>query len=270
MVKSEYLNKSIYSIKALSKNLVLYIPDLFFFIVALFLTYLFFNLNHLTSIFGGELIQFDTQIKNIVTTSPLLLRLFVSFLILIGVYLLIGLGTLAYRFSMITSVIRGKKASLSIGFRESNKLLLPLLWLKLSLLLVYLVPTLVLLIIGVLFQPLLLACIVLILILFIVTKVVLLFTYPTLLLKGVKGPLNVIKESLIYFNNNKLHTLAIVVFISVIGSIISLVFTFIPLLFGNFSILTLTSISSIIYLIVKTLADITVNLWSTLFTFKNY
>ncbi len=270
MVKRDYLKNSIYSIKALSKNLILYTPDLIFFISAFILTYLFLNFNNLASIFGGQLAQFDTQIKNIVTTGSLLSRLVISLLVLLALNVLIGLGTITLRFTMISNLVQGKKVNFLNGYKDSGKYLFPLVWLKLSLFVLYLVPILILLLIGVIFQPLLLICIFLIVLIIIALKISLLFIYPVLFLKKIFNPIKVIKEAVSYFKNNKLHTFAVAVITAVIGLIISGIFTLVPLMWGSLSVFSLTAISSIIYLIIKTLADITVNLWSSIFTFKNY
>ena len=48
-----YFSGVLFSIKAIKENLVLYVPDLVFFVAAFILTFIFLQLNNLTSIFGG-------------------------------------------------------------------------------------------------------------------------------------------------------------------------------------------------------------------------
>ena len=82
-----YFSGVLFSIKAIKENLVLYVPDLVFFVAAFILTFIFLQLNNLTSIFGGELIQFNSQIKSIISTTPLLFILIINFLVLIFINL---------------------------------------------------------------------------------------------------------------------------------------------------------------------------------------
>ncbi|MBS3152896.1 hypothetical protein J4230_05825 [Candidatus Woesearchaeota archaeon] len=265
-----YFSGVLFSIKAIKENLVLYVPDLVFFVAAFILTFIFLQLNNLTSIFGGELIQFNSQIKSIISTTPLLLRLIISFLVLIFINLVIGLGTITVRFAMISSIIKGEKISLRNSLKQAHRYIFPLIWLKLSLLVIYVVPIFILLTIGIVYKPLILISILLILILFFVFRLLFIFIYPTLFIKNVLNPVKCLQNTIIHFKQNKLGAFVVLVFVSVVGFIFSVMFAAIPLIWNNLSIFTLTSISSILYLIIKTLIDISVNLWSTLFIFKNY
>jgi len=274
MIKRNYIGDAFYCLTALKKHLILYIPDLIFFIGAFILAYLFLNMNHITSIFGGSFTQIESQTKTIFSTTPLLLRLIGSFVILLAVYLILGLGTITARLIMIAFVIKNEEFSLSKGLKAANRYLFPLLWLKIVLLFIYALPALILIGVGIFYKPFLLFAILLVLFLFVLFRFIFMFIFifvnPTLFLGEVFNPLKIISSAVNYFLEDKIHSAIVCAFTIVIGFISWGIFTSIPLVWSQFNVINLASISSLIYLVVKTLVDISVNLWSTLFIFKNY
>ena len=104
----------------------------------------------------------------------------------------------------------------------------------------------------------------------ILTRFYLLFAYSTLFLKDIKNPFTVIKETVNYFNNNKVHGLIVGLIVFFISLIISGFVSLIPVIWDGINLFGTMILVSVLYIIFRTLVDITVNLLSLLFIFKNY
>ncbi|MBI2148838.1 hypothetical protein HYU23_04105 [Candidatus Woesearchaeota archaeon] len=269
-MQKDYFSNFLYSIKSLKNNPVLYIPDLVFFVFAFGFTLLFFHLNNLTSIFGGQLEIFNNQIRSIVSTGPLFIRLIVSFIILIVINLIVGLSTIAMRFTIISYIIKNRKFKFFNVLKEHNKYILSVFLIKLFLFLMYFVPAFVFLGVGFLYKQLILIMVFFLLVLFVMFKFTFLFVYPVLFLKGIKNPVKVVRETLVYFRDNKLHCIIVGLFVGIMSFIISLVLNIIPVIWSSLNIFGQSLSILFIYLIIKGLIEITINLWANLFIFKNY
>lgn len=274
MKKRDYVGSAFYSLRLLKENLILYSPDLILFIITVLLSFLFLHLNGLTSIFTGQISLFNSKMKSIVSSGPLLIKFFVSLFVVLVINLLVGLNVVSLRLAIINNLTKNKSVKFFKSWKESRRFLIPIFLLKFSLVVVYMVPIVILLLISLAYKPLFLFMIILMVVIFVMFKVIFLFIYPILFSKNLRNPIRVMKESIKYFEINKIHTIIsgfLVVLVSLIFGIITNLF---PALWINLSVysnlLDYTLFVSIIYLIVKTLLDITIGLWSMIFIFNNY
>ena len=272
MEKRDYIGSAFSSLATLKNKPSLYIPDLVFFIATAVISLLFLSYNSLTSIFTGGISIFNSQLKNILSSTPSLLKFVISFLVLGMVNLVIGLTTLTMRFTMIKNTVKGNKFTVFSAWKEYKKYILSLFILKVILLVVYFVPLLVLIGIGILYKQLLLIMVFVLLIVYLVFKFVFLFSYPVLFIDNVKNPIKVIRKAVDYFGSNRLHSIIVGLFVLLVGLIMTVVLNIFPILWSKAGVYLFGPITliPIIYLVVKTLIDVTVNLWMNLFVFKNY
>ncbi len=268
MKKRDYINNFIYSINALKKNPVIYIPDLIYFVATALLSLLFLHFNGLTTIFNS-FTSFNEQIREIASSSSLLSRLIFSLFILLIINLLVGWGTVTSRFAMIKAVVEKKKFTFKNITREDTKYLFLVLGLKATFLLIYVVPALILFGLGFLFNNLIFILLILFLFYLIITRFLFLFSYSILFLGNVRNPFKVIDHAVNYFRANKLHCIIVGLFVFIITTVLTLVFGFLPNVLSNYD-LNLTLTYTVIYIIIKTLVDISVGLFSGIFVFKNY
>lgn len=266
MQKRSYFDTALYSIKNIKENPVLYLPDLIFAVATLILAILFLYLNNLTIIFSG-LELFANKIKEIIISKSALAKLLVSLAVFVLLNLLVGLGIIIMRYSLIKMVVKNEKVSFSKAYKEAHKYFMSVIGLKLTFLGIYLVPIIVLLGIGLAYKKLQLLMIILLVLVLIIIRLVFLFTYAILFLKTGKGALATIKESINYFNNNKKHVIFTGLFVGLFGFIMTLILKLIP---NNLDSFVGLSTLTITFFIIKTLVEITFMTWSNLFIFKNY
>ena len=265
MQKGVYFKTASSSIIDMKKNLVVFLPDLLFFIFTLVLAVLFLYINNLTSIFVG-LDLFTNEIRNIINNTSLSIRLVTSLVFLLLINLLVGLSAISTRYFLLNNLIKKEKLNLVKAYKESYKYFSSIIGIKLIILGVYLIPLIILLSIGIIYKPLLILMIILLIFVWIIFKFVFLFVYASLFLKVNKGSIRSVKESIDYFNKNKKHVILTGLFVFVVVFFVSLVFSFIPnyLTAADQSFLVFTPIV-VIYTIIKALIDIVLLIWSSLF-----
>lgn len=268
MKKRDHFSNALYSLEKLRENLILYLPDLLFYITTVFLSFLFLYLNDLTSIFGGHFGAFSEKLKDVLLTSSN--KLVISFVGLGLFNLLFGLTTIVTRFLMIKDVIKRRKVKLLQPAKEYYGYIPPLLGVKFFLFLIYSIPIFILLGVGLLYKPLLLVMIIVSVVLLVVFKFIFLFSYPILFLGELKNPIKVIDGAVDYFIKNKMHVITIGFIIILVSLIMKFIVGFIPVILGGLSIFQVSIVASIIYITIKALIDISVGLWSSIFIFKNY
>ncbi len=272
MKKRDYSGSALYSIKTLKNNLVLYVPDLLFFTFTLVLSFAFLYFNNLTSVLSGGLFSIQDKVLDTLASGPSLFKFIISLIVFGIINILVGVSIVTVRFIMITKVINNKRFGFYDIWREDKKYVFSLVGLKIILFFIYLIPTVILLGIGLLYKELFLVMLLFMVVAFIIIRFVFLFSYPILFLENERNPFKIIKKSSDYFDTNKKHT--------IITGIIIILTTVIINGASNFSILSSVNwglylssgliLMPIIYLIIRTLVDISVNLWSILFIFKNY
>jgi|SRR3989344_3968955 len=274
MQKIDHLDNAYQSIRLIRKNLLIYVPDVSFLLLTFLLSALFLYFNNLTHIFTGELDLFGQGIKNILNSTPLLVKFIVSLLIIGAINLLVGLGTVTWRFTIIKDVINNGKINFRKDWDESTHFLLPVLGLKAALLILYLIPAVLIFGIALIFKPSLFIVGTLLLVVFIIFRLLFLFSYPIMFLKNKRNPFEVLNEAFDYFKNNKSHTILTGLFILLISGIIGILINTFIIVWGSVSgyvgLLTNIAILSLIFILIKNLIDISVNLWSNIFIFKNY
>lgn len=270
MVKREYLRNASFSLNSIWKNLVLYLPDLAFFVGTFLLALLFLKINNLTSLLGGQLDTFSSQLRSISISGSLLFRLIVSFVVLIIVNVAFGISAVTLRLYMVRGIIRKEKVTLWKFWKDSQSYVMPVFWLKLCLFFIYLIPVIVLIGIGLLYQQLILIMILLVLIIFIMLKFVFLFSYATLLLKNLRNPITALQSTANYFNQNKGTVILVGVIVFAVNLIISGIISLAPIFWNSLNYTGIITVSIVLYILIKALVDITVNVWSNIFIFKNY
>ena len=270
MKNEDYFDLALSSLKTIKGNFRLYIPDLLFYLVTTLLSFLFLHVNGLTSIFSGEITIFKEQIKTIVSSSPSFIKLILSLSFSLFFSLVFGLGTTTLKFTMIKNILKKKKLTFFETYLNSHHYLLRTFLLKLCFSLLYLVPAFLLLGTGLLSRPFLGINAFFTLLLFFMFEFLFLFSYALAFLDDLKNPFNIIKKSVYYCLENKIHTLITGIFVLFFSALFTLFFTVLPLLLSKLGIFAKLSILTLVFLILKTIIELTVNLWSSLFIFKNY
>ncbi|MBS3167886.1 hypothetical protein J4216_02070 [Candidatus Woesearchaeota archaeon] len=274
MKRVNYFDNAWSCLKLLKDNSSLYIPDLSLILMTAFLSYLFLYFNDLTHIFTGEFDLFEQVVRSILDSSSLLFKFIIS-LVIIGVFnLIFGLGTVTMRYSMVSMVIKKTKINFKGVWDAGNEYIWAVLGLKATLLVLYLIPAIVLFSLVLLNRSFLIPAIILVIIIFFFYRFILLFSYPILFLKDIRNPIEVVSKTFNYFRTNKLHTILTGLFIILISTVIGLLLNGFLLIWGPISsglmAVTLATILSVIFVIIKQIIDITVSLWANLFIFKNY
>ena len=267
MANRNYFSNAAESIKILFKNPILYTPDLILYAITSMLTLAFLYFNGLHVIFS-DITLFTSRIRDLAGSSGTFVKLISSLIVFMLVNIIFGLGTVCFRYVLIKNLIENKKISLKLAYKSAGKYLFPILGVKIFMILIYLLPLAIFISIGFAYKPLLILMIFLLVLTWIFIKIFFLFTYPTLFLKHLKGPIKVLKESINYFENNKKHTFLTALFIFIVSLIVGLVAT--PVSPGlGVNLLNITTYAIVLF-IIKSLIDITLMLWSLLFLFKNY
>ncbi|GEM_PF-4089459 len=270
MKKENHFDLASSSLKDLKEHLLLYIPDLLFYLTAALLSFSFLHLNGLTSIFSGQLDLFKEQIKTIVGYSPSFLKLILSLIFSLILSIFVRLGTDTLRFTMIKNIVQHKKFTFFEVYKESNTYLLRVFLLKFCFFFIYSLPFAFLFFIGLFYKPALVFTSFFVFALTLVLRFLFLFSYPLSFLKDIKNPFKTIEESLLYFKEHKEHTLITGIFVIFISSFFGLLLNLLPLLFAKLGFLRSFSVLTFLFFLLKTLVEITVDLWTQLFTFKNY
>ena len=212
--------------------------------------------------------MFGAQIKSTINSSNLLTKLIISLIISVIINLVVGLGTITLRYNLVKNVIQKKKSNFKLAYKTAGKYLLSVFGIKILLTFIYLIPLVVFIPIGLVYRPLLILMIILVVITWVIFRFVFLFIYPTLFLKTNKGPVKTIKQTINYFNDNKKHVLLTGLFVFIVSIIAALIVNSLSSGLGS-GFVGLTPLI-IVGLIVKSLVDISVILWSALFLFDNY
>ncbi len=273
MTKEGHIDNSVSSVKNLRNNLVLYLPDLIYFGLTAILAVAFVYFNNLTHLLSGDLFGSYEVFKSITSSRSLFAQLVVSLVVVLLINVVIGLSTLATKLALIKNITNNEKISFYRAYKEAKHYTFKLLGLKLVLFLFYLVPAVILLGIGWTYRPLLLLMAIILIFVWIFYRFLFLFIYPALYSKTGKGIFRTFKDNFDYFNKNKPNVFLTGIIILVVNILIWLLITFATTAFNlSFSLnfLDFTSIGAIVFLVVKTLVDITVGLWSLLFIFRNY
>ncbi|MEA3378283.1 MAG: hypothetical protein U9Q69_01460 [Nanoarchaeota archaeon] len=104
---------TIYSLKNLIKNPVLYVPDLFMYVLTYILTFIFYKSSGIDQFLMDYLMEGAIKINVLQAfLNSNWFMLTVSFLVFVIVTFFVGVGVAAIKFSMISSIVQNKKYSL--------------------------------------------------------------------------------------------------------------------------------------------------------------
>ncbi len=269
MQKRADFKNLIASLILIKKNLMLYLPDILFYITAVLISFLFLHFNDLNSILSGDVSVFKEQFLNILKDSPSLLKLMGSFLFSVIVSVIVGLGTVTLRFNMISNIIQKKNFTFFQIYMESDRYLLRVFLLKFFFILIYSIPSLIIAFFGLIYKPSFIFISVSVLSLTLFFRLIFLFSYPIAFLNNLNNPITIIVKAVKYFYQNKIHVIITGVIVGLIYLIFSLLFNFLPIFSGDLLFREVSKVI-IIFIIIKTLVGITINLWTDLYVFKNY
>lgn len=285
-----YVNNILTSFRLVFSNLSLFVPDFLFFLFMslsgsylLVINGLFPSIASFTNpeVLGKFLVD---KIKFVLSNSPSLIKLLVSIVIFIMFNIIFGIGTSAFRYVMIGKLVKNKKFEFFKSFRESKKFWFKIFGIKFIIFLLYFLVFLVLFlfifllvklgfvhtIIAILLSiPLLLVFFVVLLYLSLLT----IFIYPILFFNN-SNVIKTLKDSFLYFKNNRKNTLLTFLIITLINITASWIIYFLANIFQSLSTLFLKGIVLFVIIIVmsiiKNLAAIVISLWVNLIIFKNY
>ncbi len=261
MGKISYFRNAGDSVILMLKNPVLYLPDIIYYAATAVFAYLFLYLNNLTVIFSG-LDFFTSRIRDIADTSNLLWKLIISFSVFVILNFIVGLGTISLRYVLVKQIIENNKINFVQAYKKAGSYIFSVLFLKILLLIIYLIPIAVFGFIGITYKVLIIPMILLAIISLIILRLVFLFVYPILFLKTEEGAVKTIKYSYGYFNKKVVHTLLTGLFIFIVGFIVRFLsnkllesYAAFPFAFFGVILIILINISLII--------------WGAVFLFKN-
>jgi len=277
MKKSKMFDRIFDSVILISKNPKLFLPDIVFFLITAGLLALFLYIN---GVFHFDFSQTNlneqivNQVRSMLGDSSSLIRLIVSFVVLLIVNLWIGLSLINLRYNMIKNVIINKQVGLFKSYLESKKFMFSLLFVKMLLFFLYAIPFVIIIplftglinssIVGVILLALLYAFL----------YVIFFFVYPVLYLAGSRNPFKVMKNTFKFCKRNLRYSLlavVVVLFISIfVGVIASYISSNLTSLFSQVGVTWVVSLLLGILFVILKLIDITLTLWTELFSFISY
>jgi len=276
-----YTNNLFLAVKLLVNNSKLFIPDIIFGITALVLGFLFIYFNGLLVALYDQS-QLESLIRSFMSHTPTLIRLGISFLVILIISLLLGLGTACVRYSMVRAAVMKEKVSFWKAAKEGKNYFWRIFGIRIILSLITFIPILILALIFIglasLFEGSSLIIVSVLLVMFGFALVMaylfyinslFVFTYPTLFMKTKSGVFKTLRESYSYFCANKKKafiTYLILFVVNLAFGIFGVGITNIsPTSFG-----TVFIVAAVIFYLLKTLIGIAIKLWGDLFVFENY
>ena len=276
------------SFNLLRKNPIIYLPDLFQALVSSILVYILYLYTGASSILplmqSAETFSMDVLTKYL---SENLISIIISVIIFVVITFFLGVGIMILRFSLVKDLISNRKASLSNAWKNSGKLFLPVVFIRLLLFAINFIVFGIIILLSVLiyylislWNPTIAPYFamgiggILVIAAFILLTLSFFFRYPILFMKNVKNPVKVLQSSLKLFLDNYgfvIYTTLIILGINVIFSMIlyylnNLMGLGLSLVSQGTLLIILGGIWSLIYL----LFQLTITLWLTIFLFLKY
>jgi len=268
MVTERYFKAAGNSVKLMLKNPVLYVPDIIYYAAAAILAYLFLYLNNLTTIFSGTDL-FVSRIKEVASASNLLYKLLFTLSAFVLVNFIVGLGTISLRYVLIKQLLENRKIEFLKAHKTVGRYVLDVFFLKILLLIIYLLPLAFFAAIALLYNSLALPMIIFAALSIIILRFIFLFAYPALFLKGGKGAARTISLSVKYFRSRTGHVLITGIFILIVNLIINIMSKNITESYAGFSLLSF-NYAAVIGVVFLALVNISLIIWGAVFLFKNY
>jgi len=280
--KFNYIQEGILnSFLQIKNNPRLLLPDLLSIFISIILVALFLQFNDLFSVLTswGNQQELFLIFKQIFNHTPSLIRLIISFLVVLLINIAIGITLVALRYHLIKQIL-GKTQVLS--FLESYKKATTYTWkLILTSLLVFIIFLIPFTIISLPFFlivkalpsssywiiiPLILL-IVLAILVFLVLRLALTYPFAALFLEKKTSPLLCIKQSISFFRNNKKHVFFIFISIFIVQTLLGILFSF-----GSGILSALSSPFSIIFIYsgIRIIINSILKVWQGLLIFKSY
>lgn len=263
----------------LKNNSTLFLPDLTFTLFALIIGTLFLYYNNLlnpilTIISGGSIEESIINIvKDISSSTPKIIFILISFLISLFITLTFGLSYSILKYYLILNYINNKKVDIIRSYYAVNKLFfLRLLLINLILFSFFLIPLIILSIIAYLLNINLLNIIfaIILFIFWLLIRFIFFFNIQILFIEN-KGVIETLKLAYKYTLDNKLHILLTFLITFAISWSISFLLNIIPSIMSQFTISTsILIVIFIVFGIIRYFINLAVNIWSSIFLFKNY
>ena len=272
----------------LKKNLILYVPDLFYTVLNYLLIYLLYLYtgagDALAIITTAETLPLDL-LQTYVTEN--LAKLIISSLVFVIVTFIIGVGVAVMKFSIITNMLKKKKSSLYYIFIKKKGFFWPIVLMRMYVFLISLVAVVIIgALSGAVFllfkltMPLLaiaatsVIAVLSTIVLLILVKLAILFRYPIMFLDKEKNALKVLKKSFNLFKNKSMFVLITMLIILAINIVMAVIAWGVGFL-SNFSIsfiniVWLSITLGVIVGIINLLIDLTAELWGSVYIFLRY
>jgi len=277
------------SFQILRTNPKLFIPDLFFIAIMYIVAFILY-----TYVGIGDLI---TIISDVETISAEVLRAFlseniteliVSFVVFAVVTFVLGVGVAVLKYHMINQLLKEKKVSLLIAWRERNQYFWSVVLLRFVVFLIwFLMLVLVFLIIALIYlliNPFLannialsiagVSAIPLLILTAVALKLILLFRYPILFVNKIKNPWKIINQSFHFCKKNLLYTvvtgivilgldLMMAILASGLGAGITTILSYIPFIF-------IATTGAVIWSLCNVLLDLAADIWGHIVLFNRF
>ncbi len=246
-------------------NPIILLPDLLLVISTLILTSVFLYVNGMLQGYSLNPDYIKDYIRTLIGSAPKLIRLVISFMIVLIINVAIGVSLSVQKYSMMKSISERREINLVESFREGKGYILDVIGIKMLLGLMHIVPLAAVIFLG-LNDILLIIGIGIVLAIFVLLRVAFFFVYPTLMLDTKGKILRTIRECYFYFRANKKHSVicALIVFLTVFVASFML-----KKLGVLISVINISAISSI-YALLSTFILVLFGVWGLLFSFKSY
>ena len=253
------------SLSLLKDNLKLYVPDISFALILLILSVIFLNLTGLSGLVQPTPEQLTQIIKQDLVKIAIITGIFILMLFLI----LIQVSST--KLTMIKNIIQKKKTTIKEAFDESKIYYTKILSIKLLVLLLFLIPLFIVVVLNFLIKISIIKIILFtsLTLIWLFITVLLIYKYPVLFLSKTKEPINVLKESYKSVLKNKLFTLLTILTI-VLMFIVSLIITFIFNLLYIQGITSFAMIFNQIIAILLLFIQITISITISIFLFLSF
>lgn len=269
-----YFERGANSYNLLKKNLILIVPGLVYIGIFLLLSLILLKISGLLNIVINNYADTEaltSEIKNLFTTSSILINFIIYLIIFIITNFIIGITALATKLDMIKSLMKNKKPNLGESFANSKNYFFAIFITKLLIYLIILIPILITVLIQLIFkqQVISIMLLVLTLLFYVYLIFVLYFVYPIIFLKT-NSPIPAIKESFLFFINNKKHTIFTAIIATLTVLAVSYLLTPFQQLFLSIASGNVLLVLMIIFYIISTLINQAMDIWKNIFNFLNY
>lgn len=270
-----YKNLAFDAFNKLRKNLLLFVPDILFLLITIVLTLIFAYFNNLFGIVSASAgAGFEEIIQNfadkLLKDMPTLIRFIGSLAVLIFLNVIFGISLTVIKFTYVRDILNGKKFNLKRILTDSAFYFFPVIFVKLIVLFLFLLPVPFLGFAVLKFPASLAFMAILLILIWIFLRIILFFVFPALYLeKGKRSSLRAIKRSIRFFFRHPEHTVIVLLIIVLVSLAFNVAFNLFYSGAGLISGWTLFVIA-LVYGIFRFLIGVGISLWGLLLNFLGY